>query len=173
VVTPSLSVISRCSRVRFTGVGFRHFSGWDAQYPHNEFRAGIQALLGLVFLCPFCALRGAACSASITKTNIILVLYYACTRVNWPIIDRLLMIEHFGRSLSILLHFEWLIFFYRSVFSSFTNHFKNEKPRDQPKSSCKENTFSQIVKCVFFHFSLFWPLLFSNFIIFLFLIHLK
>lgn len=54
----------------------------------------------------FCALRGAACSASRTKTNIILVLYYACTRVNWPIIDRLLMIEHFGRSLSILLHFE-------------------------------------------------------------------
>jgi hypothetical protein len=30
----------------------------------------------------------------------------AASRVNWPITDRLPMAEHFGKKLSILLHFE-------------------------------------------------------------------
>jgi len=58
---------------------------------------------------------------------------------------------------------------YRSAFSSFTNHFWNAKPKDQPTTSSKENTFSQITKRVPSHFSSFWPLLLSNLITFLFL----
>ncbi len=63
--------------------------------------------------------------------------------------------------------------YYRSAFSSFTNHFSNAKPKDQPTRSSKENTIFLITKCIPFHFSSFWPLLLSNLMTFLFLIHLK
>ncbi len=62
---------------------------------------------------------------------------------------------------------------YRTTFSSFTNHLGNAKSKDQSKKSSKENTFFQIVKHGFFHFSSFWPLLLSNLITFLFLNHFK
>ncbi len=54
---------------------------------------------------------------------------------------------------------------------SSTNHLLNAKEKNQPKYSSKENTFFQLAKRVFFHFASFWPLLFSNLIIFSFLIH--
>ncbi len=50
-------------------------------------------------------------------------------RVNWPIIDRLPMTEHFGKSFSFFFHFlsDWKC--YRSIFPSFTNHLWNEKSK--------------------------------------------
>jgi hypothetical protein len=94
------------------------------------------------------------------------------TRVNRPTTDCLPMTEYFGRFFqffSILSDLKC----YRSAFSSSTNHFRNAKPKDQPTKISKENTFFRITKCVPIHFSSFWSLLLSNFIIFLFFIHWK
>jgi hypothetical protein len=60
-----------------------------------------------------------------------------------------------------------------SAFSSSKNHLWNAKPKDQPKKSSKKKTCFQIAKQFFFHFSSFWPLLLSNLITFLLLIHFK
>jgi hypothetical protein len=93
-------------------------------------------------------------------------------RVNRPITDRLPMTEHFGRFFqffSILSDLKC----YRSAFSSSTNYLWNAKPKDKPKKSCKKNMFFRILKLFFLFFFSFWPLLLSNLITFLFLIHFK
>ncbi len=93
-------------------------------------------------------------------------------KVNQPITDRLPMIKHSGRFFhffSILSDLKCC----RSIFSSSINHLWNAKPKHQPIKSSKENTFFQIVKHNFFHFSSFLPLILSNLITFLFLIILN
>ncbi len=98
-------------------------------------------------------------------------MYIYLSRVNQPITDHLPMTEHFGRSFSILLHLE--SFVYESLLKALQIIFENAKPSDQPKKSCKENTFFGIVKHIKKKNSSFRLLLLSNFITFLFLINSK
>jgi len=62
---------------------------------------------------------------------------------------------------------------YRSAFLSFTNHLGNAKPKEKPKKTLKKICFFQISKCVFPHFSSFWPLLFHQCIAFSFFIQIE
>ncbi len=59
-------------------------------------------------------------------------------KVDTAFIKHELIIKHFfGRSFSILLHFEW----FKSTFSSSTNHLWNAKPKGAPKKNSEENKF--------------------------------
>jgi len=80
-------------------------------------------------------------------------------RVNWPIIDRRLsMTEHFGRSFSNFLHFEW----FKNVIGTLSQDlqiiFEMQSQQTGEKWVVKKILFC-IVKHDLFHFSSVWPLL--------------
>jgi hypothetical protein len=75
------------------------------------------------------------------------------TRVNRPITDSLPMPDTLADLSQFFLILSDLKC-YRSAFSSSTNHLWNAKPKDQPKKSNKENTFSELQNvCFLFFFS--------------------
>jgi hypothetical protein len=79
-------------------------------------------------------------------------------RVNRPITNHMPMTEHFVRSFSILLHFEWFKMLEEHLLKLYKSSFWNAKPKDHPKNSSKENF--KILKLQKHNFSSFWPLLF-------------
>jgi hypothetical protein len=78
------------------------------------------------------------------------------------------MTKHFGKSFSILFHFEQFKML-QGAFSSSTNHLWNAKLRTSHKRATKKKC---ILNCKM-HFFSFWLLLLSNLITFLCLIHFK
>ncbi len=73
-------------------------------------------------------------------------------RVNWPIINHLPMTEHFGRSFSILLHFEWFKMLYECFLKLYKSSLKCKAKGLAKKELSKKKMFFSNCKMHFFSF---------------------
>jgi hypothetical protein len=92
------------------------------------------------------------------------------TRVKQPITDHLFVTKHFGRSFSILLHFEWFKMLLEHLLKLYKSSLKCKLKGPVKNEGKKKKPFFSNCKMQFFSF---WPLLLSKLITFLVLIHLK